>query len=115
MDIRIALRRNVPYGSKRKKSGNKKEKQEKEKKEKGKERKRSVMFACLEDEGTGPKMEEIQENGANVAYRHINLENALGGNDWERKNWATECSTIIDTGFNGGGMCSFSWMNRYVE
>ena len=45
---------------------------------KGKGKKRSAMFACLEDEETDPRREEIPENGANVAYRHINLANVLG-------------------------------------
>ena len=45
------------------------------------------MCACLEEEEMGPRSEEIPEIGANTAYRYINLENALGGNDWERKNW----------------------------
>ena len=45
------------------------------------------MFACLEEEEMGPREEEIPENEAKVAYRHINLANVLGGNDWERKNW----------------------------
>ena len=38
-----------------------------------------------------------------------------GANDWGRKNWEMGCSSIIDTGFNGGGLCSFSCLNRYVE
>ena len=38
-----------------------------------------------------------------------------GGNDWAGKNWEKECSIIIDTGFNGGGLRSFSWVNMYVE
>ena len=39
------------------------------------------MFACLEEEEMDTISEEIPENGANAAYRHINLENALAGND----------------------------------
>ena len=38
-------------------------------------------------------------NEVSVATRQINLANALGIGDWERKNCAGECSTIIDTGF----------------
>ena len=81
---------------------------------KGKGKKRSIMFACLEEE-MDPVEEEIPENEVNMAYRHINLSNVLGGNEWERKNWGKECSSIIDTGFNGGGLCSFSWLIRYEE
>ena len=80
---------------------------------KGKGKKKSVMFACLEDEEIDPRNEEIPGNGVNVDYRHINLANVLGSNDWGRKNWEKECSSIIDAGFNGGGLCSSSRMNRY--
>ena len=37
----------------------------------------------------------------------------LGGNDWEWKNRGKECSSVIDAGFNGGGICSFSRLNGY--
>ena len=46
--------------------------------EKRKRGEKSVTAACLEEEETDPRMEEIPENGANVAYRHINLANVLG-------------------------------------
>ena len=59
------------------------------------------MFACLDGEEMGPRSEEIPESGANTSYRHINLANVLGGNDWETKNLEKECSSIIETGFNG--------------
>ena len=45
----------------------------------GKGKKTSVMFACLEEEETDQWNEEIPENGVNVAYRHINLENVSAG------------------------------------
>ena len=67
---------------------------------KGNGKKKSVMFACLEEE-TDPRSEEIPESGVNTSYRHINLENVLGRNDWDRKNWEKECSSISDAGFNG--------------
>jgi len=84
-------------------------------KRKGERGEKSVMFACLEEEETDPTKEEIPENEAHVAHRHINLANVLGRNDWGRKNWAQERSSIIDTGFNGGGLCGFSWLNIYGE
>ena len=71
------------------------------------------MFACLDEEEMDPRSQEIPESGANTAYRRINLANVLGGNDWGRKNWEKECSSITDTGFNGGGLCIFSWLNRH--
>ena len=80
---------------------------------KGKGKKKSVMRARLEEE-MGPRSEEIPEIGANTSYRHINLANVIGGNGWGSKNWEKECSSIIDTGFNGG-LRSFSWLNRYGE
>ena len=72
------------------------------------------MFACLEEE-VDSREEELSENEINVADRHINLANVLGGNDWERENCEKECSSIIDTCFNGECLCSFSRLNRYEE
>ena len=69
----------------------------------------------MAEEAAGPGNVEIPESGSNSARRHINMANVLGGNEWGRKNWEKECSSIIDTGFNGGGLCSFSCLNRYVE
>ena len=66
-----------PIWEKRKKSGNRKETGKGEK-GKGKGKKRSIMFACLEEEEMGPREEEIPGNEANVAYRQINLPNVLG-------------------------------------
>ena len=61
-----------------------------------------------------PVIEETPENEANVATREINLANSLGIGDWERKNWAGECSSSIDTGFNGGGLRRYPWLvGRY--
>ena len=54
-----------------------------------------------------PSIEEIPENGVNVATRPTNLANSLGVDDWGRKNWAKAFSSIIDTGFDGGGCASF--------
>ena len=82
---------------------------------KGKGKGKSVLVACLAEEETDPRNTETPESEANFARRHINLPNVLGCNDWERKNWEKECSRIIDTGFNGGWLCSFSRLNRYVE
>ena len=53
-------------------------------------------------------------NAVNVATRKINLADASGVGDWERKNYAEDCSMIIDTGFNGGGLRSYPWLRRYV-
>ena len=54
-----------------------------------------------------PRNEEIPVGVVNFASRFINLSNVMGEGDWERKNWAEECSSIIDTGFNGGGLRIF--------
>ena len=63
----------------------------------------SVLFACLGGEEAGPGIVEIPESGANSAFRHTNLTNAPGDNGLGRRNWEKECSSIIDTCFNGGG------------
>ena len=76
---------------------------------------KSDLAACLEEEEMDPRNTEVSANEVKFACRHINLANVLGGNGWERKNCATECSSIFDTGFNGGCLCSFSWLSRYVE
>ena len=62
-----------------------------------------------------PESEEIPAVEVNFASRFINLANVLGTGDWARKNWAEECSSNIDTGFNGSGLCSFSWLIKYDE
>ena len=61
----------------------------------------AVMFTCLELSERDPVIEEIPGNEVNVATRQINLANALGVGDWERKNRPEDCSSIIDTGFSG--------------
>ena len=83
--------------------------------EEGKGGAETVKFACLEMDECDPAIEEIPENEVNIATTQINLATALGVSDWERENWAEECSSIIDTGFNGGGLRSFSWFRRYGE
>ena len=50
----------------------------------------------------------------NIATRQVNLSGILGSGHWEEKDWSKECSAIVDTGFNGGGLCSHAWMQRYV-
>ena len=51
----------------------------------------------------------------NVATRKVNLFDILAGDAWGNKNWAKECSIIIDTGFNGGGLRSHDWWRKYLE
>ena len=75
--------------------------------------KKSVLFACLEEEAA-PENTEIQGNEVNSPRRHINLAIAMGGAGEERIGGVGR-SSIIDTCFNGGRLCSFSWVNRYVE
>ena len=75
----------------------------------------SVKFACLVPSENVPIEEEIAENKVNVATRQINLANALGADDREWKNRPVECSSIIDTGFNGGGLSIFAWLRKYLE
>ena len=74
-----------------------------------------MRFSCLEPEVKGPGYEEIPDNEINLANRWINLAIALGAWDGVRTNWAEECSSIIDTGFNGGGMCIYAWFRRCDE
>ena len=69
----------------------------------------AVKFTCLEPSENDPVIEEIPENEVNVATRQINSANALGVGDWRSKNRSKYCSSIIATGFNGGGL------RRYVE
>ena len=83
--------------------------------EEGKGGAEAVKFSCLEMDECDPSIVEIPENEVNVATRQKNLANALGVSDWERKNWAKECPTIIDTGCNGCGLRSYAWLRRYDE
>ena len=73
-----------------------------QKSKEGKGGAQAVKFTCLELSECDPVIEEIPENGVNVATRQINLANAHGVGDWERKSRAKDCDSIIDTGFNGG-------------
>ena len=86
-----------------------------QKRKEGKGGTEAVKFACLEMGECDPSMGEIPENEVNVATRKINLPNALGVSDCGRKNWAGECASIIDTGFNGCGLRIYSWLRRYAE
>ena len=61
-----------------------------------------VKSAFLEPIENDPVVAEIPGNDVNVATGQINSANASGVGDWERKNWPDDCSSIIDTGFNGG-------------
>ena len=60
-----------------------------------------------------PENEEIPANEVNTASRFVNLPNILGAGDWGRKQWANERPSIIDAGFNGCGLRSFSWLRKY--
>ena len=83
----------------------------------GKGNGKSAKFAFLVPIGNGPIGEEEVAGGqVNVDIRQINLANALGADGWERKNdWPEERSSIIDTGFDGGGLRSFAWLRKYPE
>ena len=78
----------------------------------GKGRKGKIYYVCMRRRN-GHSRKEIPANEVNMAYRHINLPNVLGCNEWGRKNWEEERSRITDTGFNGGGLCSCYWLSRY--
>ena len=49
-----------------------------------------------------------------IAESSVNLSGVLGSGQWGEKDWSKECSAITDTGFNGGGIRSHSWMQRYA-
>ena len=68
---------------------------------KGKGKGMAVHFSRLESGEMDPESEEIPAGEVNFSSRFINLANVLGAGDRERKNWAKECSSIIDPGFNG--------------
>ena len=77
---------------------------------------RKIGKVCLFGaSGNDLVIEEIPGNEVNAATRKINLANALGVGDWERKKLDEDCSIIIDTGFNGGGLRRYPWLRRYVE
>ena len=112
-DIQITLKLNARSGNQRKRIGPMKTHRPTQRLKpkggiKGSERKegkggaKAVKFTCLELSECDPVIEEIPENGVNVATRQINLANAHGVGDWERKSRAKDCDSIIDTGFNGG-------------
>ena len=124
-EIQIALKLNGQSGNQRKRIGpmttqrqapHLKPKGEKQRvRKEGKGGAQAVKFTRLEISECDHVIEEIPENEVNVATRKINLANAHGVGDWRRKNRAKDCSIIIDTGFNGGGLRAYPWMRRYVE
>ena len=59
-------------------------------------------------------------NQVNVATRQVDISDISGGGgvwggDMGNKNRPNECSCIIDTGFNVGGLRSFAWLGKYLE
>ena len=81
----------------------------------GKEKAKSVKFAFLKTSENDPISEEVSGNHVNIATRNVDLSDMLGGDAWGSKNRPEERSVIIDTGFNGGGLCSFSRLRKYLE
>ena len=76
----------------------------------------SANLTCTEMEEYDE--EENEEQEVNLTTRHVNLSGILGSGHWEekaQKDWPKECSAIVDAGFNGGGLCSHAWMQRYVS
>ena len=59
--------------------------------------------------------EENNEQVVNLTTRHVNLSGILGSGNWERKGWSKNCSAILGTGFNGGGLRSHARMQKYVS
>ena len=56
----------------------------------------------------GPGNEEIPPGEVNLDIRFANLPNIAGAGNLGRKNWADECASIIDTGFEVWGLRSFA-------
>ena len=62
-----------------------------------------------------------EETGAGLADREVLISGAsLGHSDWGHRNRRLDStigdsSRIIDTGFNGGALCSFNWMRKYKQ
>ena len=73
---------------------------------------KTANFACLEMQSNEEENEECE---VNIATRQVNLSGVLGSGQWEGKDWPKECSAIVDTGFNGGGLCSHAWVKKYVS
>ena len=58
---------------------------------------------------------EVSGGQVNFATAQVNLSDILGEDAWGNKNRPKECSSIIDAGFNGGGLRSFARMRKYPE
>ena len=76
---------------------------------------KSVKLPFLETSGSGPINEEVSGDQVKVATRHVNLYDILGKDAWGNKNWAEECSSIIDAWVDGGGFCSFPRLRKYLK
>ena len=82
---------------------------------KGKGKKGKSQSANLTCTEMGEYDEEgNEEQEVNLTTRRVNLSGILGSGHWEKKDWPKECSAIVDTGFNGGGLCCHAWMQKYV-
>ena len=42
------------------------------------------------------------------------MDNASVADEWGVEYWPKECSSIIDAGFNGGGLRSLAWLRKYL-
>ena len=65
--------------------------------------------------GATSEVEEISGTQVNVATWKVNISDISGGNAWGDKHRPEECSIIIDTGFNDGGLRTHARLRKYVE
>ena len=74
-----------------------------------------LTFAFLETSGCDPIAAEISGNQVKVATMQVNISDISGEDARGSKNSPEECSSVIDTGFNGGGLRFFARLAKYLE
>ena len=57
----------------------------------------------------------MPESQVNVTARGVKLSGVLRESARCNKYWPVECSSIIDTGRNGGGLRIYAWLRKYIE
>ena len=57
----------------------------------------------------------MPESQVSVTTRQVNISGIFGESAWGVKDWPGECSSIIDTGFSGGGFRSYARLRKCLE
>ena len=75
----------------------------------------SSAFAFRGPSGCDPVVDVVvSRNQVNVSARNVDLSDISGEGAWRNKSRPGEYSSLIDTGVDGGELCRFEWLRKYV-